>query len=147
MAENCPFCGAAPADGRHDKHVDWFCGSGFQRDEPWQSEACKLNVAEADNDRLREELKSTSWEKLMMLLDTYWPADVFPTLVDDVDRDTGPRIVSLLRWVERLKTELARRDEALEKRLAEEEDVIKVILLVNVRNDNQRIHDELNPKP
>jgi hypothetical protein len=43
-----------------------------------------------------------SWDGLMSLLDEHWPDDIFPTLPDDDQRDPGPRIVSLLRWVERL---------------------------------------------
>ena len=44
-----------------------------------------------------------SWDGLMELLDEHWPADIFPTLEDTTSRDPGPRIVSLLRWVERLR--------------------------------------------
>jgi hypothetical protein len=45
-----------------------------------------------------------SWAGLMALLDEHWPDDIFPTLThDDVKRDAGPRIVSLIRWVDRLR--------------------------------------------
>jgi len=45
-----------------------------------------------------------SWAGLMELLDEHWPTDLFPTLEDDPERDSGARIVSLLRWVDRLRT-------------------------------------------
>lgn len=44
-----------------------------------------------------------SWDGLMSLLDEHWPESIFPTLPDDSGRDPGPRIVSLLRWVEHLQ--------------------------------------------
>jgi hypothetical protein len=56
--------------------------------------------ARAEIDRLH------TWQGLMAILDKHWPATVFPTLEDDVDRDTGPRIVSLLRWVDKLRAEV-----------------------------------------
>jgi hypothetical protein len=46
-----------------------------------------------------------SWAGLMELLDEHWPADLFPTLEDDPTRDAGARIVSLLRWVDRLQAQ------------------------------------------
>lgn len=52
-----------------------------------------------------------SWAGLMELLDQHWPAETFPTREDDLARDAGARIVSLLRWVDQLKTQL--RDEPL----------------------------------
>lgn len=54
----------------------------------------------AEIDRLR------TWDGLMSLLDEKWPEDIFPTREDDSERDPGPRIVSLLRWVDRLQTQL-----------------------------------------
>jgi hypothetical protein len=56
-----------------------------------------------------------SWEGLMSLLDEHWPEDIFPTVEDSGDRDWGPRIVSLLRWVDRLRTEATQREELLAK--------------------------------
>ena len=46
------------------------------------------------------------WSDLMVLLDAHWPDDLFPTLPDTDQRDPGPRIVSLLRWVDRLKADV-----------------------------------------
>lgn len=46
-----------------------------------------------------------SWAGLMELLDEHWPDDIFPTLEDDPKRDAGARIVSLIRWVDRLKVD------------------------------------------
>lgn len=56
-----------------------------------------LDAALAELDRLH------SWDGLMELLDEHWPEHIFPTLPDDECRDTGPRIVSLLRWVQALR--------------------------------------------
>jgi len=47
-----------------------------------------------------------SWAGLMALLDEHWPADIFPTRhEDDPKRDAGARIVSLMRWVDQLRTD------------------------------------------
>jgi hypothetical protein len=67
---------------------------------------------------LREEMEEQmkpSWAKLMAMLDEAWPEDIFPTLPDREGRDEGPRIVSLLRWVDRLR----QRNEVLERLLDE----------------------------
>lgn len=67
-----------------------------------------LGAAEAEVERLH------SWEGLMSLLDEHWPESMIPTLSDDVSRDPGPRIVSLLRWVEALRAQVERVREALD---------------------------------
>lgn len=59
-----------------------------------------LKGAQAEIERLH------SWDGLMALLDEHWPADIFPTMPDREDRDPGPRIVSLIRWVDQLCAEL-----------------------------------------
>lgn len=41
-----------------------------------------------------------SWDGLMELLNEHWPDDIFPTAADREGRDPGPRIVSLLRWLD-----------------------------------------------
>lgn len=45
-----------------------------------------------------------SWDGLLSILDTLYPESVFPTLEDHQARDTGPRIVSLLRQINRLRS-------------------------------------------
>lgn len=45
-----------------------------------------------------------SWDALMALLDKHWPESIFPTLEDDEERGAGARIVSLIRWIDRLRT-------------------------------------------
>ena len=55
--------------------------------------------------RLTPDEMDISWAGLMELLDEHWPADLFPTLEDDPTRDAGARIVSLLRWVDRLQAQ------------------------------------------
>lgn len=47
-----------------------------------------------------------SWDGLMELLDERWPEDIFPTMEDSAKRDLGPRIVSLVRWVARLRAQV-----------------------------------------
>ena len=44
-----------------------------------------------------------TWDGLISLLDEHWPDDIFPTMEDSENRDPGPRIVSLIRWVEQLR--------------------------------------------
>lgn len=51
-----------------------------------------------------EECEHHSWAGLMALLDEHWPEDIFPTREDDLTRDAGARIVSLIRWVDRLRS-------------------------------------------
>jgi hypothetical protein len=46
-----------------------------------------------------------SWGGLMSLVDEHYPADIFPRGEDREDRDTGPRIISLLAEVDRLNKE------------------------------------------
>lgn len=57
----------------------------------------EIDRARAELDRLR------TWAGLMELLDAEYPADVFPTEPDRAARDPGPRIVSLLRQLDRLR--------------------------------------------
>ena len=47
-----------------------------------------------------------TWDGLMSLVDEHYPTDIFPHLAgqpDDPDRDPGPRILSLIREVDRLR--------------------------------------------
>ena len=74
----------------------------------WELEKARADKAEAELKRLH------SWDGLLSLLDEHWPEDIFPTEPDSEDRDSGPRIVSLLRWVERLRAELAEARRELE---------------------------------
>lgn len=64
-----------------------------------------------------------SWSGLMGLLDEHWPDDIFPTLADDTKRDAGARIVSFMRWVDRVTSE---RDAAIERAERAEAVVAKV---------------------
>lgn len=73
----------------------------------------EVDALRAQVDRLH------TWDGLMHLLDEHWPESMMPTLSDDVSRDPGPRIVSLLRWVEALRAQVeqikARREEVGEE--------------------------------
>ena len=77
----------------------------------------------ADRDRLAAELAELhTWRGLMSLLDEHLPADVFDGSSDD--GDPGPRIVFLMRQVNRHREQLARDladtpDPALKMRVAE----------------------------
>lgn len=74
----------------------------------------KVGITEADRRAARERLAHEdetdcghhSWDGLMALLDEHWPEDVFPTRTDHPDRDPGPRIVSLIRMVDRLQARI-----------------------------------------
>jgi hypothetical protein len=47
-----------------------------------------------------------AWDGLMSLVDEHYPTDIFPHFAgvpDNPDRDPGPRILSLLREIERLR--------------------------------------------
>ena len=57
----------------------------------------ELKTTRAELERLH------SWDGLMSLLDEHYPEDIFPTLEDRLDRDIGPRIISLLRQIQRLR--------------------------------------------
>lgn len=61
-----------------------------------------LDAADAELDRLH------SWAGLMELLDEHYPADLIPTAPDDPARDTGPRIVSLIRRVDAAEAAMQR---------------------------------------
>lgn len=62
----------------------------------------RIAELEARNTELLGELADRSWDTLMSLLDEHWPRDVFPTTHrgEEPERDAGPRIVSLIRWVD-----------------------------------------------
>lgn len=55
---------------------------------------------------LAEVKRLHSWPGLMSLLDEHYPETIFPTIDDDEYRDSGPRIISLLRQVDKLKKDL-----------------------------------------
>lgn len=66
----------------------------------------QLTVSEHERGLLLAEVERLhSWDGLISLLDEHWPEDIFPTGVHSESRDLGPRIVSLVRWVERLTSE------------------------------------------
>jgi len=69
--------------------------------------AWRTNAAREVLDAIRERyaIVEDSWDGLMDLLDAHWPEKVFPTMDDCVDRDPGPRIVSLLRRVQQQQKE------------------------------------------
>lgn len=75
----------------------------------WVSEELEpLADMEQQRDEARAEVERLhSWDGLMSLLDEHWPEDLCPTVEDDDQRDSGARIVSLIRWVERLRGQLA----------------------------------------
>ena len=95
--DKCPWCGAAaictePKRGRSG-YAEWECGSWKHGDEPVQDVNCVVNVLEAENERLH------SWDGLMSLVDEHYPSDV----VDGSSGDPGPRLIVLLREIDRLR--------------------------------------------
>ena len=46
---NCPWCGCEPTTV--EQGIAWGCGSYKKGIEPWQSQNCQLNVAEAKIER------------------------------------------------------------------------------------------------
>jgi len=82
---SCPDCGVRGGFGERDAHF---------------VAAARSLVPEliAEVERLH------SWDGLMSLLDEHYPEDIFPTMADRDDRDPGPRIISLLRMLDRAKT-------------------------------------------
>ena len=60
-----------------------------------------------------------SWGGLLSLLDQHWPADIFP-MAEQLDaakstrRDTGPVVLGLIRWVDKLTAERDRLRAALQ---------------------------------
>lgn len=72
------------------------------------------NHARADVPRLLAEIERIhSWGGLMSLLDEHWPADIFP-MPEGLDgakgtthRDTGPIVLGLIRWVDKLNGQRA----------------------------------------
>ena len=87
-----------------------------RRTDPWVGRALSELYGEDGTNpyHLTPAEQDISWAGLMELLDEHWPADLFPTLQDDPERDAGARIVSLLRWVNML---LATSDTYMVRRL------------------------------
>jgi len=48
-----------------------------------------------------------TWDGLMALMEQHYPEEVFPIVAGPDRRDPGPRIVSLVRWVDQVRAELA----------------------------------------
>jgi hypothetical protein len=82
------------------------CGTpGLDYEGP-QADCVVHGAVRAYNESQTELERLRTWAGLLELLDEHWPEDIFPTEPDSEARDVGPRIVSLLRWVERLRGEL-----------------------------------------
>lgn len=92
----CAFCGMPPLDGEP------CCTSDFKRNTMREADA-ELRNLRAEIDRLH------TLNGIVSALDRHYPASVFPTtrLTDEPDRDLGPRVVSLIRWVGELQRENA----------------------------------------
>lgn len=64
------------------------------------------NFDDLHGELLAEVERLHSWDGLMSLLNEHYPEDIFPTMQDREDRDPGPRIVSLIRTLGQLRTQL-----------------------------------------
>ena len=62
-------------------------------------EVCEI----LSEDRDRRE----TWNGLLEWMDRRWPEDLFPTVADRPDRDTGPRLTSALRKLAAIRAEVA----------------------------------------
>lgn len=80
------------------------------------SEISELSDADADfvaaarslvPELIAEVERLHSWGGLMSLLDEHYPEDIFPTLPDTSNRDPGPRIISLIRRINEIRSEVS----------------------------------------
>ena len=70
--------------------------------------AAEVKKTIAEVDRLH------TWDGMLSILDEHWPEELAPTIEkDDPSRDSGVRIVSLLRWVSRLQSRITELKHAL----------------------------------
>ena len=90
-------------------------------------------VREADElARLRGELdRLHSWQGLLSLLDEHWPEDIFATLADDAQRDTGPRLIAALRRADAAESDAA----SLRERVGAERAAIAADALIQLHSD------------
>lgn len=94
-----------------DELQQWVEG-GSWADQGYESELIPVDLARRV---LAEMDEAHTWNGVMALLDEHYPTSIFPHLAgrpDYPERDPGPRILSLVREVNRLRTE---RDAALAK--------------------------------
>ena len=56
-----------------------------------------IQTPATDSEREKVFPDDYGWADLMTLIDHHWPTDVFPVAPDSADRDTGPRLLSLVR--------------------------------------------------
>lgn len=89
---------AIALQGQYGSAKTWNTVSEQARD-GWRVDAAEIMASLPDDFGCGHH----SWAGLMALLDEHWPEDIFPTREDDIRRDAGARIVSLIRWVDRLR--------------------------------------------
>lgn|GEM_PF-4605749 len=61
-----------------------------------------LSKAQAETAEGKQEIERLhSWDGLLELLDEHWPEDIFPRGdPKDESRDTGPRLLAAIRWID-----------------------------------------------
>lgn len=86
---------------RYDTHGDHGTLWGIYNAYP--AMAAELRALRAEVERIEKR----PWDVLMEILDRVYPAAIFPTThkADEPDRDPGPRIVAMTRWVDELRAE------------------------------------------
>lgn len=99
--------------------ADLHRANTFQREGAKRVDAL-LALAEEQAEQI-DGMVTKDWHGLRAILDQVYPADVFPTLPDRASRDDGPRIVSLLRNLDRAEVTIARVQE-----LADDPESVKV---------------------
>ena len=87
-----------------------------------------VDVADARDAAVEQLERLHSWGGLLELLDEHWPTDIFPA-PESIDaaksqtrRDTGPVILGLIRWVDKLSADLAAARQQLDRVRAEAAD-------------------------
>lgn len=85
-----------------------------------------------------ERIEKRPWDVLLEILNKVYPADIFPTthMIDEPDRDPGPRIVALIRWVDELRAENERLRDASTR--VDEEGAIPTIVELTTENERLR---------
>lgn len=94
-------------------------------DGPIMARDSQIDDLTRERDAARAEVERlNTWDGLLSTLDGHWPESIFPTKPDDPKRDEGPRIASLIRWVQKERARADHAEAELAKRRQESIDEI-----------------------